>query len=179
MRIAALLIAAALGGSATTPALAQSEGMERVLVDEYDHTLNVARQIYDTGNWDRAFETLSRTARWGDKWSQFALGTLYLEGKGTDENVLLAYAWIRTAAESGVDEFVDAAERLRDAIPVEHHADMDGAANYLIERFGMEATGVRCDKRRQVGSNRKVFDCRRPHSLLDQWVEVPRYDGEA
>lgn len=179
MRIASFVIAAAFGATMVPVAHAQEEGKERILVSDYNRTLNTVRQVYDAGNWERAFEMLSQTARWGDKWSQFALGTLYLEGKGTEENVLLAYAWIAASAESGIEEFVAAAEKLRAAIPAEHHADMDGAVDFLIREYGMEATGVRCDKRAQLGTHRKVFDCRRPHSLTDEWIEVPKSDAQA
>lgn len=162
------------------PAADDSQPTQRVQTREYDQKLRQVREAYEQRDWDRAFRLSSETARWGDKWSQFVLGTLYLDGKGgADENVLLAYGWLAAAAESGIEDFADAAARLREAIPAQHHAEADGAARALIARYGMDATGVRCEKRRPTGSNRRVLDCRKPHSMTDEWVEVPAYDVAA
>lgn len=162
------------------PATDDSQPTQRVQTREYDQKLRQVREAYEQRDWDRAFRLSSETARWGDKWSQFVLGTLYLDGLGgADENVLLAYGWLAAAAESGIEDFAGAAARLREAIPVQHHAEADGAARALIARYGMDATGVRCEKRRPTGSNRRVLDCRKPHSMTDEWVEVPAYDATA
>jgi hypothetical protein len=157
-----------------------SQPTQRVQTREYDQKLRQVREAYEAHDWDRAYRLSSETARWGDKWSQFVLGSLYLDGKGgANENVLLAYGWMAAAAESGIDEFADAAARLREAIPAQHHPEADGAARALIARYGMDATGVRCEKRRPTGSNRRVLDCRKPHSMSDEWVEVPAYESAA
>ena len=165
---------------AAAPEQATEQATQRVQTREYDKKLRFVREAYEQQDWERAYRLASETARWGDKWSQFVLGSLYLDGKGgADENVLLAYGWLAAAAESGIKDFVDGAARLKAAIPEQHHAEADAAARALINRYGLQATGVRCEKRRPTGSNMRVLDCRKPHSLMDEWVEVPAYDEKA
>ena len=159
-------------------AAAPEQATQRVQTREYDKKLRFVREAYEQQDWDRAYRLASETARWGDKWSQYVLGSLYLDGKGgAEENVLLAYAWLAAAAESGIEDFEQGAARLRAAIPPQHHAEADAAARALIARYGLEATGVRCEKRRPTGSNMRVLDCRKPHSMTDDWVEVPAVDN--
>ena len=180
-RLAVALFAAVLAAPLANVAAAEGDAAtERVQVREYDMKLKLVREAYHAKDWDRAFRLSSETARWGDKWSQFVLGSMYLDGLGgAEENVLLSYGWLAAAAESGIPEFVAAAEKLYAAIPAEHKEKADQVAGVFTRRYGLEATGVTCEKRRVTGSNRRVLDCRKSRSMNDEWIVVPAWDGAA
>lgn len=180
--LALAVLACALAAPLANVAAADGKGaaMERVQVREYDLKLKLVREAYHAKDWDRAFRLSSETARWGDKWSQFVLGSMYLDGLGgAEENVLLSYGWLAAAAESDIPEFVGAAQKLYAAIPEEHKDKADQVAAVFTRRYGLDATGVTCEKRRVTGSNRRVLDCRKSRSMSDEFILVPAWDGDS
>ena len=56
------------------------------------------------GDYARAMKELTVEARAGDARAQLDLGLLYLNGNGTGRDQLMAYRWLRQAAEKGLPE---------------------------------------------------------------------------
>src|SRR5204862_1908110 len=97
------------------------EGFERIQYRDWRIRLKDGFLAYQNKQYDRAFELLQRNACAGDKQSQFELGGMYLLGQGAEPDALKAYAWMRSAAETGDLDFRGAADRLAAQIPPVHH----------------------------------------------------------
>ena len=119
-----LIVAVALGQ--VTSAAAQSAG--NLNVHLHPRTLSVqakAEELFVREEYSRAHVIyLNDLAPIGDKYAQYMLGFMSLSGLGVEQDLVLASAWYRLAAERGVpEEFVaicdelleqlDAAERVR------------------------------------------------------------------
>ena len=64
-------------------AAATQAGFERMTYRDYRFQLRDAHLAYEKGQFERAFELYKKNACTGEKSSQFALGSMYLEGQGT------------------------------------------------------------------------------------------------
>ena len=84
-----VVMALALAFIAGTAAATQA-GFERMTYRDYRFMLRDAHLAYERGNFDRAFELYKRNACSGEKSSQFALGTMYLNGEGTQADRMKA-----------------------------------------------------------------------------------------
>jgi hypothetical protein len=59
-----------------------------------------ADRAYDRGDFERAYRILSKSLSWrGDKYSQYLLGVMHLNGKGVARDPALGVAWLRLATE--------------------------------------------------------------------------------
>ncbi len=158
MRTAELLVASAfslaLGLAYVVPAKAD-DNFETMKLDSYIEMIRQAHLAYDKKDFPRAFELYERNACGGDKGSQFALGSMYLLGQGTQADGLRAYAWLKAAAETKYPEYVKVLEGVESAIPSQHRAVSNTAAEQTLERYGVNATKVECKPRTDVGSHIK------------------------
>lgn len=153
-------------------ALATEAGFERMRDHDYRILLKDAHAAYQKKDFPRAFELYHRNACGGDKPSQFALGGMYLMGQGTSADAIQAYAWIKTAAESGSLEYIGAAEKLESALPAEHRSAASEAARTTVARYGTDATHIQCAQKAGVGSHIAHLDCKLPVESRTGLVEV-------
>ena len=64
--------------------------------------LDGAHSAYEKGNYSQAFSMYKEYAEQGDVDAQYALGVLYYDGKGVNQDIQQAAKWITMAAEKGV-----------------------------------------------------------------------------
>ena len=62
---------------------------------------------YQNNDYSQAFEDYEESAHWGNKLSQFNLGTMYYNGVHVSRDSARAWAWIKLAAERGYPQLVE------------------------------------------------------------------------
>ena len=84
------------------------------------HTMRTqakAESLYLQGHWQRArFIFEHELAPIGDKYAQYMVGYMYLNGQGISRDPVTASAWYRVAAERGVPEFAAVRDQLLDSL---------------------------------------------------------------
>lgn len=170
-RFARTLLFAALA-TASVAASALEPGFEKMRFQDWRIMLKEAHLAYERGKFDRAFELYTRNACAGDKSSQFALGTMYLMGEGTQPDALLANAWYASAAETNHSDYVKAHKKLDGMIPAEHRATADAMVKKVLAEYGRKATRVHCEKRAEIGTMIAELECKPPIDARTSFVEA-------
>ncbi len=102
----ALLLSSVLSANPTGPA-GQNPGL--ALYKE-------AVRQYQSGNHSRAFDTYEESAHWGNKLSQFNLGTMYYNGVHVSRDPARAWAWIKLASERGYQQLIEMEQAIWDEL---------------------------------------------------------------
>lgn len=93
------------------------------------HTVRIqakAESLYLQGHWQRArFIFEHELAPIGDKYAQYMVGYMYLNGQGVSRDPVMASAWYRVAAERGVPEFAAVRDQLLDSLSPDELAQSD------------------------------------------------------
>jgi len=124
-----------------------------------DQTLTDAQTAIEEGNYDKAFELYNTAAHWGHKGAQYVLGELYTLGKGVKQNEVTGYAWLEVAAEAPDRDFRRALKAAGKKLSDEQIQQGSDLAQKISSQYGMEATGISCQKEMTVGSNIKTVSC--------------------
>lgn len=95
-----------------------------------------AEELYDRGEYKRAhFIYQKELAPIGDKYAQYMLGWMYAEGQWVDEDLVIASAWYRLAAERGSPEFVIVRDEVLGQLDDEDLARSDEAYLNLCSQY--------------------------------------------
>jgi hypothetical protein len=93
------------------------------------HTMRIqakAESLYLQGHWERAhFIFEHELAPIGDKYAQYMVGYMYLNGQGVPRDPVMASAWYRVAAERGIPEFSAVRDQLLDSLGPDELAQSD------------------------------------------------------
>ena len=93
------------------------------------HTVRIqakAESLYLEGHWQRArFIFEHELAPIGDKYAQYMVGYMYLNGQSVPRNPVMASAWYRVAAERGIPEFAAVRDQLLDSLSPDELAQSD------------------------------------------------------
>ena len=93
------------------------------------HTVRIqakAESLYLEGHWQRArFIFEHELAPIGDKYAQYMVGYMYLNGQGVPRDPVMASAWYRVAAERGIPEFAAVRDQLLDSLSADELAQSD------------------------------------------------------
>lgn len=83
-------------------------------------------ELYERGKYDLAFLIYrDELAAAGDKYAQYMVGYMTLQGKGAKQNAVVASAWYRLAAERGTREFVMVRDELMEDLDAVETAQSD------------------------------------------------------
>lgn len=140
---------------ATSPAYA----MQAIPEATFDQTLLQAQTALDKEEYAPAFTLYQTAAQWGHKGAQYVLGELYLQGKGVQQNPVMAYAWLDVAAEAPDRQFIKAKDKAGKTLTPEQMTEATAMAKDLSDKYGLEAAGVTCRKEARIGSNIKAVNC--------------------
>ena len=98
---------------------------------------NQAEQAYEQTDYESAFFIYrNELAPIGDKYGQYMVGLMYLNGQGVDEDRVAASAWYRLAAERGIKEFMQTSDQLMDSLDDEQIALSDQQFIELRKKYG-------------------------------------------
>lgn len=71
-----------------------------------------ATKHYEAGEFDQAYTRYLESSRWGNKLSQFNIGTMYYNGIGVARDPGRAWAWVELSAERDYPQLVRAADEI-------------------------------------------------------------------
>lgn len=93
--------------------------------------------VFSSGDYGRALLIYEKElAPLGDKYAQYMVGFMYLNGKGVEQNPVEALAWYRLAAERGEPSFIKARDALRESLGPEELDRSDRRLAELWQRYG-------------------------------------------
>jgi len=171
--LASLLLSAFADADSAAPVTDPDIARAFVSYAEYKNIAEAAFRDYQEGDFDAAFENISKSARWGDKYAQYMLGLMYVFGDGTEVDFVKGMAWLEVASEAPNRKWRRDLEKLRQEATVEEIKSASDLATRLIDYYGMAANEITCTRRAEIGSNVKEAVCtkrRRPDGVS---VRVP------
>lgn len=96
-----------------------------------------AERAYQEGDYERAFRIWRKDlVEIGDKYAQYMVGYMHLNGLGAERDVSQAYAWYRLAAERGHDLLVEALEELEARLTPDELAAGMSEHERLASKYG-------------------------------------------
>lgn len=110
----------------------------------------ITDQSFDDGHYARALSNYKRLSKLSDKYSQYRLAVMYLQGLGVEHNLIEAYAWSYVAAESSKKPYVDFHKAVREMLePQQQDAAREKAGDYVTQYglFRAAAHAVRLIRR--------------------------------
>lgn len=94
-------------------------------------------ELYEAGNYERAFFIYkNELAPRGDKYAQYMVGFMYLNGQGVAQDPARALAWYRLSAERGNEKLGEARDELAEALNREQIQESNGIFAGLLEEVG-------------------------------------------
>ena len=131
-------------------------------------------QMYESGEYEKAFAMLKKTAAQGMKSSQYVLGFMFMKGQGIDKNLLFGLAWMGLATEAKNDEWQQTFDRFYNTLNAAQQSMLDDKIEEYRKKFGASAQGITCAKAAAVGSRRQDIICRKSEgSYVEYDIEMP------
>ncbi len=135
-------------------------------VQAFEKRQERADQLYVAKNYEQAFEAYLELAKVNDKFSQYRLSIMYLQGRGVPKNPAEAYAWSYISAEARQKGFVNNHVHIRNKLtPAQLSAGKALVENYHLQygTFAMatEAHRLIRKERRQCTGSRVGGSCDR------------------
>lgn len=122
-------------------------------------------ELYEAGQYDRAFRIYRQDlAPIGDKYAQYMVGYMHLNGQGVSKDPAEALAWYRLAAERGEPVLIRAHDRLADQLDTTDQAVAERIFIDLWKELG-DATVVMALIRRDMEILRDRTGSRIPKSV--------------
>jgi len=147
--------------------------LKRIPVAVYAKEIGSAKKAFKSGDYDLAFQLMSRTARWGDKNNQYVLGMMYLKGLGVEQNLMLGYAWIKLSEEGAKRQEWSAQINYIESKMSDEEAIV---AVQLVEelrlKYGTEAKSIACERVTKKGSHIKYTLCGPDLRPRENYIEM-------
>ena len=118
-------------------------------------------ELYRAEKYEPAYETLAEPARHGLKNAQHSIALMHLMGQGIKKNLLVGTALFGLAAESGDRKLKREHKNLMKAIPKKYKSVVQAQTDYYIQRYGMAAQGIKCERVKNTGSNLMSMLCQK------------------
>ena len=123
---------------------------------------NMGLDAYGRKDFVEAINRFKQAASYGDKPSQAALAGMHWEGRGTDRDRALAYAWMDLAAERGYPDFIAMREKFWGELDPTERARALEEGQAIYARYGDEVATPRLERelrrqRMQVVGSRTGF----------------------
>jgi len=96
---------------------------------------HMADAHYESGEFKKAYKNYFQLASLGNKFAQYRLSVMYLEGKGVTTNLPKAYAWSKVAAEFGQAELQNHSAGILHQIPISDKARAEKLAEKYWDRY--------------------------------------------
>ena len=125
------------------------------------------------GEYADAYALLSDPARHGFKGAQHSLALMHIAGQSVDKNVLVGIALLGLAAESGDRKLEKEYAAAVKSMPEKYQQLVRDQTQYYIQRYGMEAQGVSCNKVKMPDSNLKVMRCLKQPGTYEEYAWAP------
>lgn len=121
----------------TSPAIAQTKIPLAELTAEQKSIQEQADEAFEAESYEEAFgmflETLAPT---GDKYAQYMVGLMILDGLGTPRDTITGAAWLKLAAERGEENLSEASEAVYQSLNTEQTSQVDEKLASLKADYG-------------------------------------------
>lgn len=132
----------------TPPSRAADPALNRVLTamsnasawghpDQYGEYSGM--RLYSEGRYTEAIKYFKYGARYADKFSQLAIGLMYENGRGVQQDSVTACAWLALAAQSKAPGFVATRNRVCEALTPVQHDQAVAVLDKLLPVYGDKA----------------------------------------
>lgn len=118
---------------------------EPVFPEAYRDMLRDAAVSYGNKQYDKAFAQFQRLACAGDKQSQSALGRMYIDGNGVQQDDLTGYAWLKLAAEVIFPKYQYVVKELDEAMKPNQRDVADAKVADYMKYYSLAASGMSCE----------------------------------
>ncbi|NMP30459.1 sel1 repeat family protein [Thalassotalea sp. M1531] len=155
MIMASLLIATSSVGFA-------NEGNSKFIdIDAYEKNIKEALSLYQSNNYESALPALEKVAQLGEKKAQYIVGTMYLNGQGTPQDLKKSYAWLSVANEQKTKSWKKPLNMLEEKLPKDYLAVVNEEAKTYIDRYGVKAQKLKCRPMKTLGSKKPKHTCKK------------------
>lgn len=132
-----------------------------IKVNDYNDQLRDAFVQYQASNYAVALPALEAMAKHGEKRAQYIVGTMYLNGQGTKQDLTKSYAWLKVANEQKTNHWKKPLKMLDDKLPAERLVDVRQEADEYIDKYGVKAQHLICRKAKTLGSKKRSHQCKK------------------
>jgi len=106
-----------------------------------------ADQYYQQEQYRRAKYHYEKLARVGDRYSQYRLSTMYLDGKAGRRDAVIAFAWAEVAAQDDIPVLVNFRDLVWDTLERDDHALAAAKSSQYLKRYGDHAIARNMQRR--------------------------------
>lgn len=151
--------------------------LERLSTSETQYNLSkdLGLSALHSKNYDSTLRLLTKSAKHGNKISQFYLAKMYFEGLGTPINNKLGWAWLNVALDQKTPEQTYAFHKIANVIPDDVKSKWEPTVAQHIADYGADATDHKCRQVKEIGSNIITVQCSRIHDgsyEFEQWRSI-------
>lgn len=137
------------------------ENKKLISVDDYKEQLGDAFKYYQSSNYELALPALEIMAKHGDKRAQYIIGTMYLNGQGTQQDLTKSYAWLKVANEQRNKQWKKPLLMLDEKLSDKNLQILREHANTYIDKYGVKAQRLICRKVKTLGSKKSTHQCKK------------------
>ncbi len=139
-----------------------AEGNEQLIkVGDYQDKLRAAFVQYQSSNYEMALTALEVMAKHGEKRAQYIVGTMYLNGQGTKQDLTKSYAWLKVANEQKNNQWKKPLLMLDEKLSTEHLEVIRQEGDAYIDKYGVKAQHLKCRKTKVLGSKKPSHQCKK------------------
>lgn len=139
-----------------------AEGNEQLIkVNDYRDQLRDAFVQYQSSNYEMALPALEVMAKHGEKRAQYIVGTMYLNGQGTKQDLTKSYAWLKVANEQKNNQWKKPLLMLDEKLSTEHLESIRQEGDIYIDKYGVKAQHLICRKTKILGSKKRSHQCKK------------------
>ena len=103
---------------------------------KYQRQQLLADQLYNEGEYTEAFDQYMPLAKKGDSFSQYRVSYMYLEGQGTETDLVESYAWAYLAAQNRQEELEEYRDVVGSLVPEKKHRKALRKVDYYMRKWG-------------------------------------------
>jgi len=132
-----------------------------IKANDYNRALKSAMMLYKKNEYMKALPALELFARRGDKMAQYIVGTMYLNGQGSEQNLMKSYAWLTVANEQRSKVWLKPLEMLEDKLPSDYLVQAKEEGLKYIDKFGITTQRLSCKNVKTIGSRSLSHHCKK------------------
>jgi TPR repeat protein len=130
-----------------------------VELDEYTEQISQALELYQSSDYKSALPELELSAMRGDKTAQYIVGTMYLNGQGTNQDLLKSYAWLTVANEQKTKHWKKPLKMLNSKLPADFLKHASVEAEKFVDLYGVKTQQLKCRNTKTLGSKKGTHLC--------------------
>ncbi|SEL34821.1 hypothetical protein SAMN05216262_109112 [Colwellia chukchiensis] len=130
-------------------------------IEDYNKELKAAIRLYKENNYDKALPQLELFAKRGDKMSQYIVGTMYLNGQGTPQDLAKSYAWLTVANEQKSKAWLLPLKMLEEKLPADYLKTLNVEGEKYVTLYGAKSQRLKCKNERELGSKQPIHRCKK------------------